>query len=90
MSEEKKSFWARIFGRKESAREKRLLEYIVHRIDEGGSLEEITEEEYVRRNASRDQINDIVSNPRIVEAAREKLEEAFESGELEPEDPKNK
>ena len=85
MSEEKKSFWARIFGSGGgSAREQRVLEYIVHRINEGALLEEIAEEEYVRRNVSRDQIDDILSNPRIVEAAHEKMQEAFESGELDP------
>lgn len=85
MSEEKKSFWARIFGSPgESAREQRVLEYIVHRINEGATLESIVEEEYVRRNASRGQIDDILSNPKIVEAAREKMQEAFGSGELDP------
>lgn len=85
MPEEKKSFWARIFGSPgESAREQRVLEYIVHRINEGATLEDITEEEYVRRNASRGQIDDILSNPKIVEAAREKMQDAFESGDLDP------
>jgi gamma-glutamyltranspeptidase len=85
MPEEKKSFWARIFGSSGgSAREQRVLEYIVHRINEGAALEDIAEEEYVRRNASRDQIDDILSNPKIVEAAREKMQDAFESGELDP------
>lgn len=84
MSEQKKSFWARIFGSKQSAQERRALEYIVHRIDEGGKLEEIVEEEYVRRTVSQDQVNDILSNPRIVEAAREKMQDDFESGEMDP------
>lgn len=85
MPEEKKSFWARIFGSPGgSAREQRVLEYVVHRINEGAALEDIAEEEYVRRNASREQIDDILSNPKIVEAAREKMEEAFESGDLDP------
>lgn len=85
MPEEKKSFWARIFGSSGgSAREQRVLEYVVHRINEGAALEDIAEEEYVRRNASRDQVDDILSNPKIVEAAREKMQDAFESGELDP------
>lgn len=85
MTEEKKSFWARIFGGPgESAREQRVLEYVVHRINEGAELEEIAEEEYVRRNVSRDQIDDLLSNPKIVEAAREKMQDAFDSGELDP------
>ncbi|WP_047866515.1 hypothetical protein [Rubrobacter aplysinae] len=86
MSEEKKSFWARIFGgRGHSAREQRVLEYVVHRIGEGAVLEDIAGEEYVRRNMSGDQIDDLLSDPKIVEAAREKMQEAFESGELDPE-----
>jgi len=85
MPEEKKSFWARIFGgRGQSAREQRVLEYVIHRINEGAELEDISEEEYVRRNVSRDQIDDLLSDPKIVEAARQKMEEAFESGELDP------
>lgn len=83
---EKKSFWARIFGSPgESAREQRVLDYVVNRINEGAALEDIAEEEYVRRNATRDQIDDLLSNPQIVEAAREKMQAAFESGELDPE-----
>jgi len=84
MSEERKSFWARIFGRRESAREQRVLEYIVHRINEGATLESAVEEEYVLRTMTRGQINDLLSDPRIVQAAREKMQEAFESGELDP------
>lgn len=82
-AERKKSFWARIFSPKESAREHRALQYIVHRINEGGRLEEIVEEEYVRRTVSRDQIDDFLSDLRIVEA-QQKMEEDFDSGELDP------
>ena len=84
MTEQKKSFWARIFGSGESAQEQRALEYIVHRISEDGRLEDIVEEEYVRRTLTPEQIDDVVSNPRIVEAAHERLHKAFSSGELEP------
>jgi hypothetical protein len=82
---EKKSFWARLFsGSRESAREQKVLEYIIHRMNEGENLHSVVQEEYVRRNATQGQIEDILSNPRIVEAAREKMEEAFRSGELDP------
>lgn len=84
MSEQKKSFWARIFGSGESAREQRLLEYIVHRLNEGASLDAVVEEEYVRRNATREQVDDILSNPKVVETARERMQDAFSSGELDP------
>lgn len=82
---ERKSFWARIFGSPGgSAREQRVLDYVVNRINEGAALDDVAQEEYVRRNATPDQIDEILSNPKIVEAAREKMQDAFESGELDP------
>ena len=85
MTEEKKGFWARLFGsRGPSARERRLLEYIVHRLNEGANLHDVVEEEYVRRNASQSQIDEILSNPKVVEAARERLQQDFSSGDLDP------
>ena len=85
MSEEKIGFWARLFGsRGPSVRERRVLEYIVHRLNEGASLHEVVEEEYVRRNASQGQRDEILSNPKIVEAARERMQEEFRSGDLDP------
>ena len=87
MPEEKKSFWARLFSVSgHSAREERVLEYLVHRINEGVPLAEAVEEEYVRRNLSRSQVEDIKSDPKLVEAARERMQEAFESGELDPDE----
>ncbi len=87
MSEEKKSFWARLFSSsRRSAREEKVLEYIVHRMNEGVPLREAVEEEYVRRNLSRSQIEDIKSDPRLVEAARERMQEAFRTGELNPDE----
>ncbi|MGB3634067.1 MAG: hypothetical protein WA982_08505 [Rubrobacteraceae bacterium] len=85
MSEEKKGFWARLFGsRGPSAREKRVLEYISHRLNEGASLKDVIDEEYVRRNASSAEVDEICSKPEVVEAARESMEEEFKSGDLDP------
>lgn len=85
MSEEKKGFWARLFGSQgPSARERRVLEYVVHRLNEGANLHDVADEEYVRRNASQGQIDEILSNPKIVEAARERMQEDFSSGDLDP------
>ncbi|CAN5900925.1 hypothetical protein BH23ACT11_BH23ACT11_02950 [soil metagenome] len=82
---EKKGFWARLFGSGgPSARERRVLEYIVHRVNEGANLHEVLDEEYVRRNASRGEIDEIASNPQVVEAARESMQEEFKSGNLDP------
>ena len=82
---ETRSFWARLFGDPgASPREQRALEYIVHRLNEDANLRDVVQEEYIRRNLTRAEIDDILSNPRIVEAAHERLQEAFRSGELDP------
>ncbi len=65
-------------------REEKVLRYIIHRIDEDGDLHEALEEPYVRRNCSQDEIDEIRTNPELVHACREHLEEAFRSGELDP------
>ena len=82
---EKRSFWDRLFSiEHHSAREERVIEYIIHRLGEGASLQEILQEEYVRRNASPVEVEEICSNPRLVEAARERMQQDFSSEELDP------
>lgn len=82
----KRPFWARVFGggQQPSEREERVLEYIVHRTNEGVNLRDVVDEEYVRRNATKSQVEDILRDPRLVQSARERMKEAFESGELDP------
>jgi hypothetical protein len=83
--ERKRSFWDRLLGRSEhSPREERIIEYITHRLGEGASLQEVILEEYVRRNASPSEIEDICSRPELVQAAREHMEQDFSSGEIDP------
>jgi hypothetical protein len=87
MSEESKrrSFWDRLFNLDyHPAREERVIEYIIHRLSEGVSLQEILNEEYVRRNVSPAEVDEICSNPRLVEAARERMQQDFGSEELDP------
>ena len=87
MPEESKqqSFWDRLFSLDyHSAREERVVEYIIHRLGEGASLKEIVEEEYVRRNASPAEVDEITSKPELVQAAREQMERDFSSGEIDP------
>jgi hypothetical protein len=87
MSEESKqqSFWDRLFGLEyHSVREERVVEYIIHRLGEGASLQEILREEYVRRNASPVEVDEICSRPELVQAARERMEKDFSSGEIDP------
>ncbi|MGI8648996.1 MAG: hypothetical protein ACR2KW_01265 [Rubrobacter sp.] len=83
--EKKKSFWSRLFSSQQnSEREEKVLEYVVHRTGEGARLEEVVAEEYVKRNATKSQIDEIINDPRLVQSAREKMREAFESGDLDP------
>ena len=87
MAEEqgKQSFWDRLFSTTiPSAREEKVVGYIVHRIGEGANLREVTQEEYVRRNASPDEVEEILHNPRLLESAHEHLQQDFASGELDP------
>jgi hypothetical protein len=88
MAEERRSFWDRIFNtRTSNEREQKVIAYIVHRIGDGAHLRDVLGEEYVRRNASSEEIEDILDNPRLVEAARESMQEDFTSGGLDPKSP---
>ena len=81
MSEENRGFWDRLWNLNiGSEREERVLEYIIHRIGDGAHLADVTQEEYVRRNASPDEVREIVSNPRLVQSARESMEGDFAAG----------
>jgi hypothetical protein len=85
MPEEKQGFWRRLFStNKRSAREEKVMGYILHRLDEGGNLHDIVEEEYVRRNASAQEVEEILQRSELVEGARGHMEQDFSSGELDP------
>ncbi len=83
---EQRSFWQRLFGRTGtsslSQRQHNVLRYIIGRMDENVPLQQILQEEYVRRNCSRAEIEQIISNPEFIEAARERLGESFRSDEF--------
>ena len=81
---ERPSFWQRLFGPYPSPRQERVLDYVVHRISDGANLREVTQEGYVRRNASPDEVERLLDNPRLVEAARRALGEDFSAGKLDP------
>ena len=79
MAEKRQSFWDRLFSiHTYSDREEKVLEYIIHRLKEGTDLEDVVREEYVRRHASPDEVQDILDNARLVESIRKKMEEDFE------------
>ncbi len=84
MTEKKRSFWDRLFGTRRSYREEKVLRYIISRIEEGANLREVLQEEYIRRNATPNEIRSILENPQLVEAAGEQMRKDFSSGELDP------
>jgi hypothetical protein len=65
-------------------REEKVLRYIIHCINEDADLREVLQEPYVRRKCSQAEIDEIQSDPELVHAAREHMEQAFESGGLAP------
>ena len=83
---ERRSFWQRFFGRAGtsslSQRQRSVLQYIISRIDENVPLQEVLQEEYVRRNCSRAELAQIISSPEFIKAARERLGESFRSDEF--------
>ena len=82
---EKRSFWDRLFNTdRSSQREARVLEYIMHRVGEGAHLGDIVNEEYIKRNASREEVEEICARTELVQTAREHLQQDFGSGELDP------
>jgi hypothetical protein len=65
-------------------REEKVLQYIIHRVNEETPLQDVMRDDYVRRNCSEDQIHELVNDPAFVHACRERLWQTFRSGELDP------
>ena len=81
MSEEDRSFWDRLFGSsEESEQERKVREYITHHVKQERTLRDVLQDEYVQRNASQTMIEDIIEDPRLIEAAQEQMREDFSSG----------
>jgi hypothetical protein len=85
---ERRSFWQRLFGGREtsslSQRQEKVLQYIIGRMNDGAPLPEVLQEEYVRRNCSQAEIEQIIRSPELIGAAREQLGESFRSDEFKP------
>ncbi len=83
---ERRSFWQRLLGRTGtsslSQRQEKVLHYIIERMGENVPLQQVLQEDYVRRNCSRAEIEQIISNPEFVRTARERLGESFRSEEF--------
>ncbi len=72
------SFWTKLFDQRyRSGRQQKVLDYIVHRVGDGARLRDVTGEEYVRRLASPAEIEEILQNPKLIETARLRMQEAF-------------
>ncbi len=85
MATKKQSFRELLLsGRSSTEREKKVLEYICYRVGNGAHFRDVIQEEYVRRNASADETQNMLGNPRLVETARHKMCKDFSSGHLDP------
>ena len=85
---EQRPFLERLmFGRQHgprAEREEKVLQYIIHRVNEDADLRDVLQEPYVRRNCSQVEIDEIIVNPELVHHCREHLEHVFASGHLDP------
>jgi hypothetical protein len=85
--EQDKSFFDRLFSSDGYSEEDKVREYISHRIRNGANLREVLQEEYVLRNTTQTEREEIIRDPRVVRQSREGLNQYFESEELAPEHP---
>ena len=83
---ERPSFWQRLFGRTGSsslsARQQKVSDYMLARMEDDVPLQEVIREDYVRRNCSQAEVEQIVSSPEFIETARVRLGESFGSEEF--------
>ena len=86
MPGERRSLWRRIFGGPDyaAARREKVIAYIVRRLDDGVPLEEVVEEEYVRRMATRAEVERILASPELIESVRERMHREIKSGRTGP------
>ena len=89
MSEEKQSGLRKLLLGDDERSEvlDKVLAYVAHRIKDGAHLGDVLGEEYVVRNTTRTQREEILTDPRLVRESREGLGQDFESDELEVENP---
>ena len=49
-------------------REEKVLRYIIHRVNESAPLHDVVQEDYVRRNCTQAEIDELVNAPELVHA----------------------
>jgi hypothetical protein len=74
-----------LFGDDHSESKDKVLQYVVHRLKAGARLRDVLEEEYVVRNTTQVERDEIIRDPRLVQQDREGLQQEFKSDELKPE-----
>ena len=84
MSEQDKSFFDRLLSGGGHSEEDKVREYISHRIRNGANLRDVLQEEYVLRNTTQTEREEMIRDPRVVQQSREGLNQYFESEELAP------
>jgi len=71
--------WKKIFGNPGAQeREGKVLVYISNRLRDGASLKHVVREDYVRRNLSQAEVDEVISDPELLRAARERMGSARE------------
>jgi hypothetical protein len=81
-----RSLWGQLFlsSPAQVEHEEKVLQYIIHRVEQDADLHEVLREPYVRRKCSQAEIDEIASSADLVHACRKHLEQTFRSGELYP------
>ena len=74
-------------GRRRTAREEKVLTYVVHRLDDGARLQDVVQDEYVRRMTTEDEMRRILADPRVFEGARGRMRHDLDLRELSPRRP---
>lgn len=81
MHREGRPLWKKIFGNPGGQeREEKVLAYIANRLQNGASLREALGEDYVRRNLSRAEVDEVIKDPELLRAVRGHMESTFGSG----------
>lgn len=76
---EEANTWERLLvGSSHDEREEKILQYIVHRLKSDARLKDVVQEEYVRRNVSQEELDEVIGNPELVRAARQHMESTLE------------
>lgn len=91
MHQEGQPLWKKIFGNPGGQeQEDKALAYIARRLQDGVGLEEAVREDYVRRNLSQDEVDEVLVDPDLLRTVRERMESDFESGKPDPHVPSNR